>query len=78
MCIRDRVSAEFGVGAEGVVAFGDMPNDIEMLQWAGTSWAVGSAHPMAQSAAHHVTADCDDDGVAQVIERLLEGARALP
>ena len=73
-----RVSAEFGVGAEGVVAFGDMPNDIEMLQWAGTSWAVGSAHPMAQSAAHHVTADCDDDGVAQVIERLLEGARALP
>ncbi len=73
-----RVSAEQGVGPEGVIAFGDMPNDIEMLQWAGTSWAVGSAHPMARSAAHHVTADCDDDGVAQVIERLLEGSRALP
>lgn len=73
-----RLSAERGVGPEGVAAFGDMPNDIEMLQWAGASWAVGSAHPMARSAARHVTADCDDDGVAQVIERLLEDVRVLP
>lgn len=72
-----RVSAEHGVGPEGVVAFGDMPNDIEMLQWAGTSWAVGSAHPMARSAARHIAADCDDDGVAQVIERLLDNSDVL-
>jgi len=58
---------------EQVVAFGDMPNDIEMLRWAGTSWAVGSAHPEARSAANYTAASCDEDGVAQVIEKLLAG-----
>ena len=29
------VCAEHGVGPEGVVAFGDMPNDVPMLAWAG-------------------------------------------
>ena len=28
-----------------VVAFGDMPNDLPMLSWAGTSYAVANAHP---------------------------------
>lgn len=72
-----RFAASHEIQQEEVVAFGDMPNDIDMLQWAGTSWAVGSAHPMARSAACHVTADCDDDGVAMVIEDLVAGDRAL-
>lgn len=66
-----RFAAAQGIGQDEVIAFGDMPNDIEMLQWAGTSWAVGSAHPMARSAADHTAPGCDDDGVAQVIEQLL-------
>ncbi len=61
------------IGREQVIAFGDMPNDIEMLQWAGRSWAVGSAHPMARSAADHLTRSCEDDGVAAVLEDLLAG-----
>ncbi|GAB3190056.1 HAD family hydrolase [Nesterenkonia suensis] len=68
-----RFAAGQGITREQVIAFGDMPNDIEMLQWAGTSWAVSSAHPMARSAAQHLTADCDADGVAQVLEDLLDG-----
>ncbi|WP_344743765.1 Cof-type HAD-IIB family hydrolase [Nesterenkonia aethiopica] len=68
-----RFAAAEGITRDQVIAFGDMPNDIEMLQWAGTSWAVGSAHPMARSAAQHLTADCDEDGVAQVLEDLLDG-----
>ena len=28
-----------------VVAFGDMPNDLPMLAWAGTSYAMANAHP---------------------------------
>ncbi|NLS10905.1 HAD family phosphatase [Nesterenkonia sp. MY13] len=69
-------AGELGVDAAQSVAFGDMPNDVEMLQWAGTSWAVGSAHPMARSAADHVTASCDEDGVAEIIEQLVAGELA--
>ncbi|MFC4014355.1 HAD family hydrolase [Nonomuraea purpurea] len=53
-----------------VIAFGDMPNDLPMLSWAGTSYAVANAHPDVLAAVDHVTASNDDDGVAQVIERI--------
>ena len=36
---------ELGIRAEEVVAFGDMPNDLAMLAWAGTSYAMANAHP---------------------------------
>lgn len=68
-----RFAESLGIAAEETIAFGDMPNDVEMLQWAGTSWAVGSAHPMARSAADRLTSSCDEDGVAEVLEQLLEG-----
>ena len=41
---------------EHVVAVGDMPNDIPMLEWAGRSYAVANAHPAAQEAADEVLA----------------------
>jgi Cof subfamily protein (haloacid dehalogenase superfamily) len=53
-----------------VVAFGDMPNDLPMLSWAGTSYAVANAHPDVLAAVDHLTAANDDDGVAQVLENL--------
>ncbi|GAA4054454.1 HAD family hydrolase [Nonomuraea soli] len=53
-----------------VVAFGDMPNDLPMLGWAGTSYAVANAHPRVLAAVEHVTAANNDDGVAQVLEEL--------
>ncbi|MFJ9625928.1 Cof-type HAD-IIB family hydrolase [Streptomyces sp. NPDC101181] len=67
--------AERGISADEVVAFGDMPNDIEMLSWAGTSYAMGNAHPDAVAAATGRTATNEEDGVAVVIERIL-AARA--
>ncbi|GAA1011976.1 MULTISPECIES: Cof-type HAD-IIB family hydrolase [Streptomyces] len=63
--------AERGISPEEVVAFGDMPNDIEMLTWAGQSYAMGNAHPDAIAAASGVTFANNEDGVAVVIERLL-------
>ncbi|GAA0901928.1 Cof-type HAD-IIB family hydrolase [Streptomyces thermoalcalitolerans] len=63
--------AERGISHEEVVAFGDMPNDIEMLTWAGQSYAMGNAHPDAIAAASGVTFANNEDGVAVVIERLL-------
>ena len=66
-----------GITAAEVVAIGDMPNDIPMLEWAGTSYAVANAHPAAKAAAGAVVGRNEDDAVAIVIEELL-GAHALP
>jgi Cof subfamily protein (haloacid dehalogenase superfamily) len=66
-----RVAADLGIGPEDVVAFGDMPNDTEMLQWAGLGVAMGNAHAAVKAAADEVTATNDEDGVALVVERLL-------
>jgi Cof subfamily protein (haloacid dehalogenase superfamily) len=60
-----------GIVAEEVVAFGDMPNDLPMLAWAGRGIAVANAHPEVLAAADEVTAANDDAGVAQVLERAL-------
>jgi HAD superfamily hydrolase (TIGR01484 family) len=64
------LAAEQGIPPAAVVAFGDMPNDLSMLAWAGTSYAVANAHPDVLAAADHVIASNDDDGVARVIELL--------
>lgn len=54
-----------------VVAFGDMPNDIPMLRWAGTSYAMANAHDTVLAMADHVAPRCEDDGVARVLESIL-------
>ncbi|MFI0238492.1 HAD hydrolase family protein [Streptomyces sp. NPDC016845] len=63
--------AERGISPAEVVAFGDMPNDMEMLTWAGASYAMGNAHPDVLAAATGVTATNNEDGVARVIEDIL-------
>jgi len=55
-----------------VVAFGDMPNDLPMLAWAGTPYAMANAHPTVLAAAAHVAPSNDEDGVAQVLAGLLD------
>ncbi|MFI6407783.1 Cof-type HAD-IIB family hydrolase [Streptomyces sp. NPDC050548] len=67
--------AERGIAPEEVVAFGDMPNDVEMLTWAGQSYAMGNAHPDVLAAASGRTVDNNEDGVAVVIERMLAERR---
>ena len=54
-----------------VLAFGDAPNDVEMLAAAAWGVAMGNAHPDAVAAADEQTVANDDDGVAVVLERLL-------
>ena len=68
----ERLCVELGVAAEEVVAFGDMPNDIPMLRWAGSSYAMANAHPSARAAALDVAPDHDEDGVAQVLSDLFD------
>ena len=66
----EALCVEYGVAPHEVVAFGDMPNDVPMLAWAGHGVAVANAHPSVFEVADEVTASNDDDGVALVLERL--------
>jgi hydroxymethylpyrimidine pyrophosphatase-like HAD family hydrolase len=64
------MAAGYGIGPESVIAFGDMPNDLPLLAWAGTSCAVANAHPAVLAAATHVIGSNDEDGVAAYLETL--------
>ncbi|MEV4739379.1 Cof-type HAD-IIB family hydrolase [Streptomyces sp. NPDC049555] len=64
--------AERGISPDQVVAFGDMPNDLEMLNWAGTAYAMANAHPDVLAATVLHTAANTEDGVAAVIEEILQ------
>ncbi len=68
----ERYAGALGFAAMDVLAFGDAPNDIPMLSWAGTSYAVGNGHPDAKAAANHVAERSEDDGVARVLEELFD------
>jgi len=59
--------ADLGIEAAEVMAFGDMPNDLPMLTWAGTAYAMADAHPSVVAAADHLAPGHDEDGVAQVL-----------
>ena len=61
-----------GIAPEEVVAIGDDENDVSMLRAAGLGVAMGNATYAVKSAAHVVTASNDDDGVARVVDKLLE------
>jgi Cof subfamily protein (haloacid dehalogenase superfamily) len=59
--------AERGIDASQVVAFGDMPNDLAMLEWAGRSYAMANAHPAVLELAGHMAPSNEEDGVAAVL-----------
>lgn len=65
-----RMAATHGLSAADCIAFGDNPNDVPMLKWAGRSWAMASGHRDAKAAANFVAAKCDEDGVAEIVEEL--------
>ena len=53
------------------LAVGDSWNDVEMLKWAGTGVAMGSAPPQVMAVADAVTSHVPGEGVADVIDALL-------
>jgi hydroxymethylpyrimidine pyrophosphatase-like HAD family hydrolase len=60
-----------GVAPGEVVAVGDMPNDLAMLEWAGTGVAVANAQQSVLDAADEVVPSNVDDGVAVLLERIV-------
>ena len=67
-----KMAARHGLTAADCVTFGDNPNDFSMLSWAGRSWAMADGHPDLMKHAKFQTDAHQEDGVAKVIERLLE------
>jgi len=61
---------ELGIEPADVLAFGDMPNDLPMLAWAGTPYAMANAHASVLAAVDRVAPGNDEDGVAQVLAGL--------
>ncbi|MFK7600857.1 Cof-type HAD-IIB family hydrolase [Deinococcus sp. SM5_A1] len=66
-----KLCEKLGIAQSEVLAFGDAPNDAEMLQWAGRGVAMANAEAEALEAADEVTLSNAEDGVAAVIEELL-------
>ena len=67
--VIDELARGWGIDPSEAIAFGDMPNDLEMFRWAGRSVAMGNAEPEVKLAATEVGAHHDEDAVAQVLER---------
>lgn len=61
-----------GLSAENVMAMGDNFNDLEMLEYAGTSVVMGNASPeLLETEGYETTLSNDENGVALAIERFI-------
>ena len=67
----ERVSDYTGIPLTKVMAFGDNPNDLDMIRTAGLGVAMGNAHPEVKKAADLITDTNDNDGVAKVIKEYI-------
>lgn len=65
----EALCAQRGIGAEQVMAFGDAGNDVEMLRWAGWSFAMDNASQAAKEAAQYRAPSNQKAGVGQMIAR---------
>ena len=68
------LAERLGFARERTVAFGDGENDVELVDWAGYGVAVANAHERVLAVADFVCPSVDEEGVAQVIEALLDSA----
>ena len=66
------LAEHLGFTRERTVAFGDGENDVELLEWAGFGVAVANAHPRVLAVADWVCPSAAEEGVAQVVEALLD------
>ena len=72
------LARDLGIAQEEVVAYGDMPNDVPMLRWAGLGIAVANAHPEVIAVADEITLSNEHDGVAVSLERLVPRSVGAP
>lgn len=66
-----KVARRLSINASDCVSFGDNPNDFSMLAWCGRSYAMADGHPDGIKYASGVARSNTEDGVAIIIEELL-------
>ncbi len=69
--VVDYLATRFAIPVSAIATIGDMPNDVDMFRRGGFSIAMGNASAEVQGKADMVTADCDHDGFAEAVEKLL-------
>ena len=71
----EALARAFGVPLDATAAIGDMPNDVPMFAHAGLSVAMGQAPEEVRAKARFVTASNEEDGVAALLDQLVEARR---
>lgn len=59
-----------GFSLEDTIAFGDGPNDMDMIAFAGTGVVMGNGRPELKAKADFVTKSVDEDGIAYALQKL--------
>lgn len=67
----EKLAQKLGIEQQEIMAVGDSGNDLPMIQYAGYGVAMGNASEQVKAAAQFITKTCNDDGVAEAIERIL-------
>ena len=61
----------YGVSKEQTMVFGDYLNDLEMMRQAYFSYAMANGHPEVKGVARFIAKNNNEDGVIEVLERLV-------
>ncbi|WP_152655745.1 Cof-type HAD-IIB family hydrolase [Oceanobacillus sp. CFH 90083] len=68
----EQTLSSLGIAAEDTIAFGDGQNDYTMLTYAGKGVAMENAEEALKSIADEVTLSNEEDGIAVVLEKLID------
>jgi len=63
------IAEHYGIESQHVMAIGDAPNDIGMLQWAGLGVAMENGWKQVLEIADAIAPPAEKDGVAEVLQR---------
>jgi Cof subfamily protein (haloacid dehalogenase superfamily) len=64
-----KIASHYGIKASEVMAIGDAPNDVGMLQYAGVSIAMENAHDVVKEVADWIAPSNDEHGVHVALRR---------
>jgi Cof subfamily protein (haloacid dehalogenase superfamily) len=67
-----RLADRLGISPDVILAVGDADNDLTMFRVAGAAVAMGNAPPEVQVAADYIAPTNDENGLAWLIDRLIE------
>ena len=66
-----RLLAHIGMERENCICCGDGFNDRTMVEYAGVGVAMGNAQQVVKDVADYVTANCDEDGIVEIIKKFI-------